>query len=191
MTFFALCWLFIASLCIVFGGLNAKNIFSHTKTAVTQGSVKKVHTVFPAGQNDTSPSCDFSYSFKVANNVYNESSGSVASTSYCDLTTGSTITVHYNPQDPSENGLSNSDGIVGAAFVVIGIVIMGISIFSISKSRDRMDDRATSAQITLIESGLQDLGEYWQPHSMTRAEAEQTIDNINSRLVAQNKKALR
>ena len=187
---FAISWLFVAIVCIVFGGLDAKNIFDHKKTATAQGSVVKVHTEFPASQN-TAAACSFSYSFTVSSVTYRGDSGSTASSSYCDLSSNSAVTIHYNPADPSDNGLSNTGGVAGVAFVIIGVACGAIGIFILRKARNKMDDRATSAQIALIENGLQDLGEYWQPRPMTRAEAEQVIDDINSRLVAQNKQPLR
>lgn len=178
---------FIATLFIVFGGLNAQNVFKQHKTETTQGKVINVHIIFPANYDRPSPACEFSYGFTVNNLGYVGNSGNISNSSYCDIKSGSAVTVHYNPNDPSDNGLNNSGGVTGMGFFLVGLLFMTLGIYIIRRARNTMGDRATGAQIALIENGLQELGEYWQPHKMTRAEADQVLEDIQTRLNAQNK----
>lgn len=174
--------LLIATLCIVFGGLNARQLFNHNKTATSVGIVTSVRQIEYVSQNKSDPSCELGFTFDVNGRTYSGNSGSVTTSTNCYQKNGNAITVYYNPNDPSENGTSNSGGAIGLGFLVVGLVLMTIGIYIIRKSRNKMDDRATSAQITLIKNGFRDLGEFWQPRSMTRAEADQVLEDIQIRL---------
>ena len=103
---------------------------------------------------------------------------------------GSTVSVQYNPSDPTHNSVDrNSNGIFGLIFIIPGLAMFCVALTGLIKlhrsNRDKR--RATSAQMELIQNGFQELGDFWEPRHMTQAEANDVIADINQRLTIQRK----
>lgn len=143
----------------------------------------------------TTTNCNIHYNFVVSGKTYNgdtqKSTNGVSSD--CGYSKGSLISVNYDPSDPSKNAGSGKAGaIVGLVFFAIGLVMFTASLVGIIKVRrtNKSHRTATSAQIELIKSGFQELGDFWEPHHLTEAEADATITDINQRLEMQRRQVV-
>lgn len=200
MILFFTAWLIIGLIFSVIGGAGWIEWSPNTRTESVTGTVTKItestHTNSTTRNNSlrrarTSTYCTFGYEFTVDGKQYTNivENGSSAN---CNYTEGMSVAIKYNPTNPADSQYDggSSKGIfavffaIGLTMVVVGI-IGGIVMLKYGRRDDADDDGlggdnlpATAAQLTLIQNGFRELGQFYTPHAMTRADARETLAEI-------------
>lgn len=163
-------------------------------TAETQATVIDLNksTDYDQKTRQQHTSCTPSYTFVVNGKTYKGQS-SIGSDTLCSAATNNMIAIRYDPTSPTKNSTDDPTNIwVGSIMLGFGLLIIlaviGVVIYSHrhgDKDGDGLKDDnmpATQAQITLIESGMRNLGEFWTPRKMTQSEAREIINNLDKKL---------